>query len=207
MRIRIDVAIHDVIALRKHQFFDANVWVWRTIAILCLIVLISAIAFFFFLQGGLQLGQPAPLVWFLPGTSLIVLVGWYFVVRHTAASIVEWQTRKNMNGAAGRMALGWHEMELVDGFLVVETELFSCRMDLRTIADLTTNGRHAFVLLASGQSFVIPLTHFPEGEIRSFVAELRDAWENRHSGRPKEIGTVLLAAGDEYIEELRNAFR
>jgi hypothetical protein len=75
--------------------------------------------------------------------------------------------------------LGWREMELVNNRLFVNTELLQSNLDLRAFEKIVSNGDYPFVYIASVSAYIIPMDGYAEEEFREFVADLREAWENR----------------------------
>jgi hypothetical protein len=127
-----------------------------------------------------------------------------FMIHQAASWILAWRTRRSLRGREARRVLGWCEMELDEWPLIVKTELMWYRIDLRAISHVVVQHRYAFVCVETGETYAIPLDRLPEQEeFRSFVAELRYAWENRHSGPPTEFRAPRMSPADERIEELR----
>ena len=92
-----------------------------------------------------------------------------------------WTIRKLLAEGSNRTLLGWRDMELVNGRLIVTSELVSTSLDLRAIVKIVNDDDYTYVYYSSIEAFMIPMNLYPEVEYREFVAKLREAWENRGS--------------------------
>jgi hypothetical protein len=199
MKIRFVITIDDVVALRDFEFFKSDLWrqgnFTQTLVVVWMFVLVGF--HFDFLQFANSLGLLLVMIAILLAISLTGEL----VMRKLASWFLARRTR-TLLGCAVRNAVGLHEMELTNWPLVVTTDLAVHWIDPRAISKIVVQARHAFVFLATGESFIIPLRYFPEHETRSFVAALRFAWENRHSGPPTEWRSRRLPPPDEHVQEL-----
>jgi hypothetical protein len=109
--------------------------------------------------------------------------------------------RKFLAEGSNRTLVGWREMELVNGRLVVKTELFETVMDLRAIYKIVANDEFTFLYYSSITAYLIPMNLYPEDEYREFVAELREAWDNREAPRPSEEPEERARPSDARIAE------
>jgi hypothetical protein len=116
-------------------------------------------------------------------------IGWFFFARWYWMGLVQRNVRKLYSEGSNRGVLGWREMELVGGRLLLKMELIESKIDLRAIDKIVGNEEFTFVYIGSAQAYLIPMNLYPEDEYRQFVAELRDAWENRNVPAPEEAAT------------------
>src|SRR5262249_18509168 len=131
-----------------------------------------------------------PSIWLagLIGALIALSVVWHYFIRWRMIAGLESTVRKLLAEGSNRSVLGWCDMELVGYRLTVKRELIESSYDLRAIQKVVGNDEYTFVYFSSIQAFVIPMRLYPEDEYREFVAELREAWDNREAPRPVERG-------------------
>jgi hypothetical protein len=139
---------------------------------------------------------------FCGAVLILVTIAWYFLVVHWYFPwAVERNTRKLLAEGSNRLLLGWREMELVNGRLVLNSELIHSSLDLRAVEKIVSTERYTFVYLGSVSAYIIPMNLYPEDEYRQYVAELRAAWENRGITLPPIEEAPKRAQADERIVE------
>jgi hypothetical protein len=110
----------------------------------------------------------------------------FFLTRWMMMNGVTKNTRKLLAEGGNRTMLGWREMELVDGRLVVKTDLIHSSLDLRAIQKIAGDDEYTFVYISSIQAYVIPMNAYPDEPFREFIAELREAWDERITAPPDD---------------------
>lgn len=201
MQIRFETTIDDVLAFRRQEFQGSPPWAWRVVWPSTTLAAIMAGVFVTFMINFQELfGR-----FFFWVLFAVPVLGVAYSILYPMFAFWIWdrKTRKSMIGAAGRAMLGWRELELIDGYLLVKTEMTECRLDMRAIEKIFGDGDRMFVCVAAGPTFIIPLNQYPEHLNRQFVAELRETWENGFAGPPTEIRAARLPKVDDRIEELR----
>ncbi len=128
-------------------------------------------------------------------------IAWFFISRRYWASLLERNVRKLFAEGSNRSLLGWREMELVSGRLILKTELLHASMDLRAIERIASTDEYTYVYVASTSAYIIPMNLYPEDEYRQFVEDLRAAWENRGIAQPPVEEAPKRAQPDERIVE------
>lgn len=198
MKIHFQIAIDDVIAMRQAEYFNSARWNWVHMAV--------SILFFGLMQFPLFIAVVAldanPLRFFLGVIPILSVIAWILGVPKMAAWIHAWWIKKAMRGRRGRFDLGQCEMELRDWSLIVTTELMQVAFDFRVIHSVVDMPKYTLIRINAEQFFVIPKDRFPEHEFRLFVAELREYWENRHSGPPTVLRALRLPRVDARIQKL-----
>ncbi len=203
MQIRFETTIDDVLALRRIEFRASLAW--RIVTSFMMLALIFGIGLLWILFMRLMDELGGLLPWILASilaSATLLAVGYSELVPKMANWACDQATRKSMTGVACRSMLGWHELDLVDGYLLARSELMDCKFDMRAIEKIVGDGEHMFVFVASGPTFIIPLTLYPERQFHEFVAELRDTRENGFAGPPTVVRAERLPGVDERIEEL-----
>ena len=113
------------------------------------------------------------------GSSILISIPSYFFTRWRITASTLSSVRKLLAEGSNHSILGWRELELVNDRLRFTMELIEGSYDLRAIEKIVGNEHYTFVYVSSLQALIIPMTLYPEDEYRTFVAELRDAWEDR----------------------------
>ena len=207
MRIRFESTIDDLVAF--HRFHYANSPSWRRQVWLRSLLVPGALAVMFAWMmltpsDRLQEANDPPMWIYSPcvGVPLIALsIVWIFFVRWFSGWSLVRTVRKLFAEGPNRISIGWREMELVNGWLTVNTELLKSSLDLRAIHKIVSDGNYTFVYIAAVNAYFIPMRLYPEAEYRQFVAELRDAWENREIAIPPDGGPPQPRNLDERIVE------
>jgi hypothetical protein len=169
MKIRFEITIEDEIAYRQAVFYKTATGNWTIVlAILFPIVTFNGIVTW------LPHGNLAITALAIAG-AIVLQIGWFCAFQKLRPWLIDWHTRRDMAGLKGRMALGFHEMELGDDLLIVATELAIYQIDLRAIKSIDIDELRSTVTLNSGITFVVP--RFPLRNAR-FISELRFRWEN-----------------------------
>src|SRR5687767_8278328 len=123
--------------------------------------------------------DPLAVIIFLVVLNLVVATSCYFVVPYWWTRNLMNATRRLLAEGSNRTLTGWRELEIVDHRLIMVTELIRSSVDLRAIDRIVGNDQYTFVYISSTAAYIIPMQLYPEHEYREFVAELREAWENR----------------------------
>ncbi len=188
MKIRFEITIEDMVAFNRFHHANSPTtrrqrWMYTLLLplLLGLIGVIGAVTTF---EDG---RDPTGYLIFWTLMGILWLAGsvaWFFFSRWHWARILDQNVRKLYAEGTNRALLGWREMELVDGRLFLKTELIHSSMDLRAIEKIIGTDEYTFVYIASLSAYLIPMNLYPEEEYREFVAELRDAWENRGLAPP-----------------------
>jgi hypothetical protein len=186
VRIRFETTMDDLIAFNRFHFENSPafrrqrmVYALLVPGIFALLALIALAAWWHadteklvaFAIGALIVGVPASVGW-------IFFARWWWMVQ------VMRNVQKMYSEGSNRIALGWREMELVGNRLKLRTEFLDNSLDLRAIDKIVGNEDYTFVYISSNQAYLIPMNLYPEEEYREFVAELREAWENRDAMPP-----------------------
>ena len=202
MNIRFVMTIDDLRDVERNKIVGSYAWTW--------LVLVPIVLGFFLPQFvfqavifGFVLNLDVTTNILVMAIILAMMVGYAASIARIKAWILEWWTRKAVARVSESVSFGWHEMEVQDGCLIITKEDETIELELLSIKKLDIRRESAVVHAALSPTFVIPLNHFPEAEARRFVDELRDAWENRHSGPPTELRAPHMSPADERIEELR----
>jgi hypothetical protein len=202
MRIRFETAIDDWLELSRYEFANSSVRRWgvKLPVVVCYflfaVILVSVVPFRWpdigvFWQAVFMASGCGALI--VPAFGILKLIDW----------IHSWHIRQILQGHDGVLRVDWHEMQCHDGILHVTTELMMCRIDVRAIEDVVISGRWAFILVASRQSFVVPLHRFPDREGHELIAELQESWENCNLPLSNESPPLQLPAPDERFKEVR----
>lgn len=132
---------------------------------------------------------------------LAVSIGWIFFVRWFASRSIVRTARRLLAEGPNRNMVGWREMELVNGRLFVNAQFLQSTLDLRGIHKIVSDGDYTYVYTDSIFAYTIPMRLYPEAEYRQFVAELREAWENRESAIPPNADSPQSVHVDDRIVE------
>jgi len=211
VKIRFETTIDDVIAFNRFHFAHSRTWrrqVWTQ----CLIGPAIFVGLFLLIwmtrqiPDGVAAGQMPPdedlgFFYLLGAVIAIASIIWVVVLRWYMNWTLGRNTRKFLAEGSNRVMFGWREMELVDNRLVLKTELVHSSLDLRAIEKIVGNEQYTYVYIAAAQAYMIPMDLYPEDEYRQFVAELREAWENRAAPRPVEEPDSSPRHADERIVE------
>jgi hypothetical protein len=207
MKIRFETTIEDVIAFNRFHYANSPAWrrqVW-TRASLAPALFIVLIAMLFVLnRRAFAVGDdPVPVIVSLLGCGVVVFglcVGYVLLTRWRLNSALGNSTRKYLAEGSNRTVFGRRELELKDGRLIVTGELFQSSFDLRAIEKIVSNEDYTFVYIASVSAVIIPMNVHAEEEHREFVADLRDAWENRGIPKPRDDHAPRRAVDERIIE-------
>ena len=209
MKIRFETTIDDVIAFNRFHFANSPAW-RRQVWIQTLIVPAILVAIYLLLHmtsvGVVEDFEEATKLQklFLAIFFGAACIGWGFFIRWHLNSSLERNTRRFLAEGSNRVIFGWREMELVNNRLLLKTELIESSLDLRAIEKIVGNDQYTFVYIAAAQAYLIPMHLYPEDEYREFVAELREAWENRDSPvRPDEDAPDERQADERIVERPR----
>jgi hypothetical protein len=209
VKIRFETTIEDIVAFNRFHYENSPMWRRQRMIRACVgPFIIAIITFGFYARSYIDFAPQDLDNYHLLGLFLVVLncalaVPVYLYVQWRMMSALASNVRKQLAEGSNRTVLGWREMELVNNRLFLKTELLESRLDLRAIEKIVTNDRYTYVYIASIQAFIIPMNLFPEDEYREFVAELREAWENRDSPIQVAEGARLSRPVDERIVERR----
>ncbi len=189
MRIRFETTMDDLIAFNRYHFETSPLLRQQRMRF----------AFFLPLMLG-ALGILALAAWWRnalddpTGFAVVVLaaalvgvpasVAWFFFGRWYWMTQVLRNVRKMLSEGSNRTMLGWREMELAGNRLKFQTEFFDNSIDIRAIDKIVGEEDYTFIYISSAQAYLIPMNLYPEEEYREFVAELREAWENRDEMPP-----------------------
>ena len=78
---------------------------------------------------------------------------------------------------------GWREMELIGNYLRVETGFTESSVDCAAIHKIVGDAEYTFIYTGSAEALIISRNQTSDG-YHQFVAELREAWENRDALPP-----------------------
>jgi hypothetical protein len=192
MKIRFETTINDVIAFNRFHYSNSPAWrkqIWVQ-SLLVPVILAAVLAMVVVTIANGDAGFD-PLVLLVMSvcfgtTWLAGSISWVFLIRWSLNRALVRNARKFLAEGSNRTMYGWREMEIVDGRLVLRTELLDMRMDLRAIEKIVSNDEYTFIYTASVSAYLIPMHVYPEEEHREFVAELREAWENRAVPMPTD---------------------
>jgi hypothetical protein len=185
VKIRFETTIDDVIAFNRFHYANSPAWrkqVWvRALSLPLTLAIVFAMIVIIFATA-----EPAPDPLALAVMSICMGATW-LVMSIVGVLFIRWNcnralvrgARRFLAEGSNRSMFGWREMEIVDGRLVLHTELLELSMDLRAIEKIVSNDEYTFVYIASISAYMIPMHHHREEEHREFVAELREAWDNR----------------------------
>jgi hypothetical protein len=59
-------------------------------------------------------------------------------------------------------------------------------MDLRAIQKIVGDDDHTFIYIASVNALIVPMKAYPDEDFDEFIAELRQAWEERIAAPPED---------------------
>jgi hypothetical protein len=189
VRIRFETTMDDVIAFNRFHFENSPLMrrqrMFYALVISGMLAVVSAI-------GIAALWKDAPLrpheleilVGCLVALASVGSIATFFFARSYWMRLVERNVRKMYSEGSNRTMLGWREMELAGARLKLKTEFLESSVDLRAIDKIVGDADYTFVYIASAQAYLIPMNLYPEDEYRQFVAELRQAWENREDMPP-----------------------
>jgi hypothetical protein len=191
MKIRFETTIDDIVAFNRFHCENSPMWRrQRLVASLMLPIVLAVLFLLVFVISIEQLaGDPFALAIFAAGMFIVLVlasVPWYFYIRWQMMVNVLAAVRKLLAEGTNHGLIGWRELDLVNDRLTFKMELMEGSYDLLAIEKIVGNDRYAFVYFSSIQAITIPMTLYPEEEYRAFVAELREAWENREAPRPAE---------------------
>ena len=193
MRIRFETTIDDVIAFNRFHFANSPAWrrqVWTQTLLVPAILVVFYLLFHLATVGAVEDFEDILQFGCFDGFLAVFLaaasIAWAFFIRWHMNSSLERNTRRFLAEGSNRVIFGWRELELVNNRLLLKTELIKSSLDLRAIEKIVGNDRYTYVYIAAAQAYLIPMDLYPEDESREFVAELREAWENREAPRPIE---------------------
>jgi hypothetical protein len=206
MKIRFETTIDDVIAFNRFHFTNSPAWrkqLWIQslclpvflALVLAMVVVVNTSAPGSNLRGLLLMSVCIGTAWLATSIGWVVMIRWYM------NRVLMRNARKFLAEGSNRTMLGWREMEIVGGRLVLHTELLDVSMDLRAIERIVGNDEYTFVYIASVSAYMIPMDVSPEEECREFVAELREAWENCAAPLPADVDTRYRGQAHEGIVE------
>jgi hypothetical protein len=184
VKIRFESTIEDVIAFNRYHFTHSPTWrrqMWM-LSLLLPVVLALLVVLMIMAAARANPDDQLPMLVsaFCVASLFPVLTGgWIFFIRWHLTSSLARNTRKFLAEGSNRIMIGWREMELVNGRLAVHTELLDSNLDLRAIQKIVSDGNYTYVYTASISAHLIPMDAEPAADIRAFVAELTEAWENR----------------------------
>jgi hypothetical protein len=195
MRIRFETTIDDVVAFNRYHLAHSPAWrrqVWKQ---MLTVPAILACLFLFAWYNNERVGDMPPdqvptLYWSLGIAFVVLSVIWAGFIRWYLSWSVARNTRRFLAEGANRVSFGWREMELANNRLIVETELTHMSLDLRAVEKIVGDDQYTFVYTGASQAYYIPMNLYPEEEYRQFVAELREAWDNREAPLPPEARPV-----------------
>jgi hypothetical protein len=182
VKIRFETTVENSIAFLRFHHANSPTSRRQRLLLAAVLPLGMAVVLFWPLVGELAWEDPEILFvkYLFSGIFLAgISSAWILAIRWIQNLAMEYNLRRLMAEGSNRTMLGWREMELRDGRLLMNTELIQCSIDLRAIERIVGNEQYVFVYIASIQAYVIPMNLYPEEEYRQFVAELREAWENR----------------------------
>jgi hypothetical protein len=206
MRIRFESTIDSVIAF--HRFHYANspsrrrqIWLLAALGPAVFIVILPLAL----VSTSAKLDADDPALWLIGVCDSVVMlaisIGWIFFVRWFMSWHLVRTARTLLAEGPNKIMLGWREMELVNGRLVVNAELIQRIVDLRAIHKIVSDGNYTYVYTDSLFAYTIPMRLYPEAEYRQFIAELREAWENREIALPPDGDSSKPRQVDERIVE------
>jgi hypothetical protein len=208
VKIRFETTIDDVIAFNRFHFASSPAWrrqVWtQTLLVpailvaMYLLLRLTTVGVVEDFEAMLQIG------WFDGFLAIFFAaasIAWGFFIRWHMNSSLERNARRFLSEGSNRVIFGWREMELVNNRLLLKNELIESSLDLRAIEKIVGNDQYTFVYIAAAQAYLIPMHLYPEDEYREFVAELREAWENRDSPIPPDEDAPDERQADERIVE------
>ena len=202
MRIRFETTIEDVIAFNRFHFANSPTWqrqLWTQS-----LMVFGILALLFLVMHLSSMGPVLAFDWFegvLAVVFAVAAIAWAFFIRWYMDWSLARNTRKFLAEGSNRLLFGWREMELVNGRLVLNTELIQSSLDLRAIEKIVRDENYTYVYIASVSAYMIPMNLYPEDEYREFVAELIEAWENRDAPRPVEEADERARLADARIAE------
>ena len=188
MKIRYETTMEHLLAFNRFHYANSPTWRRQRM----LLAWIGPVGFFVMFGVYFSRVDPEILRADLFGSVLFPMLGlafsftWYYWVRARGLAQITSNVRKLLAEDSNRTLLGWREMELVGHRLIQHSDLIDTSIDLRAIIKIVRNEDYAFIYIASVSAYVIPMNLYPEQEYRTFVAELREAWENRERTRPEE---------------------
>ncbi len=191
MRIRFETTMDDLIAFNRFHAENSPMLRRQRLIFSLLFPLILCIVGLVTMLANIDLLDEDPIRFFVLSAVAITfglpaLVGLYFLSRWRWMSNLESMVQKIYAEGNNQIALGWREMEIVGNRLLLKTEWIDSSTDLRVIEKIVGNDDFTFVYIASNQAYLIPMNLYPEDEYRQFVADLREAWENRDEPRPED---------------------
>lgn len=184
MKIRFESTIDDLVAFNRFHCAHSPTWQWQIRRLTLLLPLIMLMIFFIIILAVSATDEPLDrTAWIgilcIAATFLTVSIGWGFFIRWYMYWSLVRNTRKLLAEGSNRILVGWREMTLADGRLIVDTELVTSSLDLRAVQKIVRNDEYTFVYISSTTAYMIPMNLYPEDEYRRFVARLREAWKDR----------------------------
>jgi hypothetical protein len=193
VKIRFETTIDDVIAFNRFHFAHSPAWrkqVWKQTLMVPATLLALFVLFHLIAGNGPEHFHAMLRFGWLELTIAIfflsVSILWAIYVRWFLNWSLGRNTRKFLAEGSNRVMFGWREMELVNGRLILNTELIQSSLDLRASEKIVSHGEYTYVYIAAASAYIIPMSLYPEEEYREFVAELREAWDNRASPLPMD---------------------
>lgn len=203
MKIRFQTTIDDIVAFNRFHLanspaFRRQVWV-QTLIIPGIFVALLFLAYWnheVFIDEEIflcMIGAPA----FGVAIFFTFAMRWY----------IYWQlgrtTRRFLAEGANRIMLGWRELELRDNRLHLTAELLQSSIDLRAIEKIVGNEEYTFIYIASTSAYIIPMHRYAEEDVREFVADLLDAWDEREAPRHDDESSLPREADERIVERPR----
>lgn len=96
----------------------------------------------------------------------------YFLVRHMMVKQIRRNLRIMYQHQPDKIALGEHELELVDGKLVERNDFAETRWKLSAVEQVVVAPQHVFVFMSQTQAHILPREGLGERELDAFLEEL-----------------------------------
>lgn len=191
MKIRFETIIDDYVAFNCFHMQNSPTWRRQRLmssAIAPVLVALGLGMLFFnaLAEQGHNLPVAIVLIVLFVLLNCAISIPAFFLTRWMTMNAVTKNTRKLLAEGGNRTMLGWRAMELVDGRLVVKTDLIHSSLDLRAIQKIASDDEYTFVYISSIQAYVIPMNAYPDEPFKEFIAELREAWDERITAPPDE---------------------
>lgn len=191
MKIRFETTIDDNVAFSRFHFAKSG-GVRKLQWYLTLpVVVLGICGVLVMMLNNLDLWPVAGILTFGVSIAWHTVIGWVFPWLNDLG------VRTQLAEGSNLTLLGWREMEIVNGHLILITELSYSSLDLRAIEKILGDKEYTYVYIGSVFAYVIPMNRYPDGDCRAFVEELMEAWENRDA--PRLVDST--PASDERIME------
>jgi hypothetical protein len=204
VKIRFKITIDDMIALQCFHLTNSPTWRGQLLRQVLLVPASFGVLFLLAWLASQPIADGDPTFLIFGLVLLAASIAWIFFIPWRMKRMQEGVLRKFFAEGSNRSVLGWREMELVENRLVIHTELIHSTIDLRAIEKIVGNDHYTFVYIASMQAYVIPMNLYPEDEYRDFVAELREAWDNRGLAIPREKAEPPARPAEERVMKRRD---